>query len=193
VYTAGGLGEMQTGEVTQLLREGRLGNRDALDRLIPLVHKELRALAERSLRREDRGHTLQATALVNEAYLRMVQSEVDWKDRVHFFALSARLMRHILVDHARARRRAKRGGGAAAVTLQYEPEAPGSMADVLEINDLLDRLRDLDARKADVVELHFFGGMSQQEIAEALGASPRTVFQDLKFGKAWIARELGQS
>ena len=186
-------GSFKEGDVTRLLHDCRLGNREALDQLVPLVHRELRALAARSMRREDKGHTLQATALVNEAYLKMVQSDIDFKDRVHFFAVSARLMRHILVDHARARRRDKRGGGARAVTMQFEPEAPGSFVDVLQVDEALERLRELDARKAEVVELHFFGGLNQQEIAEAIGASPRTVFQDLKFAKAWMARELGAS
>ncbi|MDX2267065.1 MAG: ECF-type sigma factor [Bryobacter sp.] len=176
-------------DATTLLRRWKEKEPGAAEQLIPLVYEELRKLARRSMRGEN-GLTLQPTVLVNEAYLRMAGSEIAWQDRAHFFALSARLMKRILVDHARARGRAKRGGPQATLALRGDEAAGGAeLVDVLDIERGLEKLRVFDARKADVLELHYFGGLAQEEIAEALGVSRRTVFQDLKTGKAWLMRE----
>lgn len=189
----GSIGEMEalSSEVTALLGRWRRGEAEALNALIPLVHGELRKLARRSLRGESEGQTLQPTALVNEAYLRMVDAAVAWQDRAHFFALVARMMRRIVIDHARARRRTKRGGEAERVTLSGREAGEGiALVDILDVDRALEKLREVDARKAEVLELHFFGGLKQDEMAEVLGVSPRTVFQDLKIGRAWMAAEL---
>lgn len=177
--------------VTTLLSRWRAGEQAALDALMPLVYEELRAIARRSLRGEPSGRTLRPTVLVNEAYLRMLGASVDWQDRAHFFALAARLMRRILIDHARARSRGKRGGDADFVALSGREASPAEdLLNVLEIDRALEKLRSVDPRKSDVLELHFFGGLGQEEIAVALDISPRTVFQDLKLGKAFLAVEL---
>ncbi len=177
--------------VTTLLGRWREGDQAALDALMPLVYEELRALARRSLRGEPSGRTLRPTVLVNEAYLRMLGPNVDWQDRAHFFALAARLMRRILIDHARARGRGKRGGDASFVALSGQESGPeADLLGVLEIDRALEKLRAIDPRKSEVLELHYFGGLRQEEIAAALGVSPRTVFQDLKLGKAFLSVEL---
>jgi RNA polymerase sigma factor (TIGR02999 family) len=176
--------------VTQLLLEWRGGNQTALDRLMPLVYNELRRLAQHYMRNEKPGHTLQATALVNETYLRLVNIDVSWQDRAHFFAVAARLMRRMLVDHARGQQRAKRDGGA-RVTLDDSLEVfsqPGS--DLLELDQALNRLAESDQRKSDIIELHFFGGLSNDDVAEALGVSRATVQRELRLAKAWLAHEL---
>jgi len=182
-------------EVTRLLSAWRSsGDERLLDELVPLVYDELRELAARRLGGERSDHTLQATALVHEAYARLVDSEVDFADRVHFFALAATTMRRILVDHARARAREKRGGGAAHVTLSEElaasPEEPEEM---LALDDALRRLAEHDPRKAKVVELHFFGGLTYAETATALDISEATVDRDLRMAKALLAREMSRS
>lgn len=182
-------------QVTRLLSAWRSsGDERLLDELVPLVYDELRELAARRLGGERSDHTLQATALVHEAYARLVDSEVDFADRVHFFALAATTMRRILVDHARARAREKRGGGAAHVTLSEElaasPEEPEEM---LALDEALSRLAEHDHRKAKVVELHFFGGLTYAETATALDISEATVDRDLRMAKAWLAREMGGS
>ena len=182
-------------EVTRLLSAWRSsGDERLLDELVPLVYDELRELAARRLGGERSAHTLQATALVHEAYARLVGSEVDFADRVHFFALAATTMRRILVDHARARAREKRGGGAAHVTLSEElaasPEEPEEM---LALDDALRRLAEHDPRKAKVVELHFFGGLTYAETATALDISEATVDRDLRMAKALLAREMSRS
>ena len=178
--------------MTRLLgkwRESR--DPEALDRLMPLVYDELRALASRRLRGERPDHTLQATALVHEAYARLVEGAVDFADRAHFFALAATAMRRILVDYARRRGRAKRGGDLERVTLG-EADATTSQGseDLLALDEAIERLATLDERKARVVELHFFGGLTYEEVAAALEISESTVDRDLRMAKAWLASEL---
>lgn len=177
--------------VTQLLAAWRAGDTGHLDRLLPLVYAELHQLAQRQMQGERPGHTLQATALVHEAFLRLSGADVPWQDRVHFFALAANTMRRVLVDHAKARRRGKRGGGAAHVPLEeavHVREAPSE--DVEALDEALERLAARDARKARVVELHYFAGLNYDEIAEALSISPATVDRDLRFAKAWLFADL---
>ena len=178
--------------VTELLVAWSAGDSSALDRLVPLVHAELRRLARRQMRRERDGHTLQTTALVNEAYLRLVDlSRIRWQDRAHFFAMSARLMRRILVDHARSRQYVKRGGGAWRVTFDEALVASAEpAADLLALDDALQALARVDARKSQVVELRYFGGLSVEETAEALHVSPETVMRDWRLARAWLLREI---
>jgi len=182
-------------EVTQLLIDWSNGNQAALDRLIPLVDRELHRLAHHYMRRETPGHTLQTTALVNEAYLRLVeQKHVHWKNRAHFFALSAQLMRRILVDRARSRRYAKRGGGAQRIsfdeTMVFSPERG---ADLIALDEALEKLAAIDARKSKVVELRFFGGLSVDETAEALGVSAVTVMREWSMARAWLYNSLNET
>jgi RNA polymerase sigma factor (TIGR02999 family) len=180
-------------EVTQLLLEWRQGDREALDRLVPLVYAELRRVASQQLRSERSDHTLQPTALVHEAYTRLVAAEIAWTDRTHFFAIAARTMRRVLVDHARSRQREKRGGGAVRITLDDGFELKSENPDeTLALDAALDRLQEVDARKADVVQLHYFGGLTYDQIAEALGISAATVDRDLRMAKAWLHAELGE-
>jgi RNA polymerase sigma factor (TIGR02999 family) len=178
--------------VTEWLVAWSGGDDSALDRLIPVVHAELRRLARRAMRKERPEHTLQTTALVNEAYLRLVDMRgVTWNDRAHFFAMSARLMRRILVDHARSRRYQKRGGGAKAVPFDEGlavAREPGT--DLVALDEALKALAALDARKSQVVELRFFGGLSVEETAVALRLSPATVMRDFRFARSWLLREL---
>jgi RNA polymerase sigma factor (TIGR02999 family) len=178
--------------VTDLLLAWRAGDGTALDRLTPLVHAELRRLAAHYLRRERAGHTLQPTALVNEAYLRLVDvNRVEWQGRRHFFGVSARIMRRVLVDLARARGYQKRGGDALRVTLDPAlVPAEGRSDDVIEIDDALRALADVDARKAQVVELRFFGGLSIEETAGVLDVSPETVKRDWRLARSWLRRRL---
>jgi len=178
-------------EVTQLLLQWRAGDENALETLMPLVYEELHRLAGRYMRSERPDHTLQATALVNEAYVRLAGMDVKWEGRVHFLALAARLMRRILVDHAKAQRREKRGGGAQKVTLDEALMVSSQpSADMVELDAALERLAEFDARKAKAVELHFFGGMTYDETAEALGISAATVDRDLRMARAWLYKEL---
>lgn len=178
--------------VTRLLLAWNQGDEAALEQLIPLVHGELRRLARRYMRRERPGHTLQASALVNEVYLRLVDGgDVRWHDRAHFFAMAARLMRRILVDHARARRSQKRGGGTAEVSLDEAlavSHEPGH--DLVALDDALTALATVDGRRSRVVELRFFGGLSVDETAEVLKVSPDTIGRDWRLAKAWLLREL---
>jgi RNA polymerase sigma factor (TIGR02999 family) len=180
------------GEVTGLLLKWGDGDEAALEALVPLVHQELRQIARRCMNGERAGHTLQATALVNEAYLRLIDAQhVNWQNRAHFLAVSARLMRRILVDFARAKRYQKRGGGAAKVTFDeaivVSPE-PGQ--DLVALSDALDALGKVDERKAKVIELRYFGGLSVEETATVLKVSPDTVMRDWRLAKAWLLREL---
>ena len=179
-------------QVTKLLVDWRNGDQAALEQLIPLVHEELRRVARRHMAHERPGHTLQATALVNEAYVRLIDiKQVNWQDRAHFFAMSSRLMRRVLVDFARSKGYQKRGGGAQKVSLDEAlivSSEPG--ADLVALDDALDALAAFDARKAQVVEMRFFGGLSVEETAEALKVSVDTVMRDWKLAKAWLLREL---
>jgi RNA polymerase sigma factor (TIGR02999 family) len=179
-----------THDLTQLLVQWARGNQEALDDLTPLVYKELRRLAARHLRRERKSHTLQPTALVHEAYLRLVdQKNPDWQNRSHFFAVAARLMRQILVDHARRRRANKR----AAQTVSLEEVVSFQQErsrDVLALDSSLNALEEIDPRKCRAVEMRYFGGLSVEEIAQALGVSAITVRRDLKMAEAWLYREM---
>jgi len=179
-------------DFTRLLLAWRDGDRVALDQLVPLVYAELRRLAHCQMRRERPSHTLQTTALVNEAYLRLVDSKrVRWQNRAHFFAITAQLMRRILVDDARARGSLKRGGKAVHVALEDTPVAsPPPDADLLALDEALTRLAAVDKRKSQVVDLRHFGGLSVEETAEALHVSPETVMRDWKVAKLWLLREL---
>jgi len=177
--------------VTQLLRQWSGGDKQALDQLVPFVYDQLRKLASNCLRAERPDHTLRATALVHEAYVRLVDAEVAWQDRVHFFAVSARLLRRILVDHAKSRNREKRGGEFEKVPLDEAVlVGPESSAGVVELDEALQRLAAQDQRKADLIELLFFGGLTYEETAAALQISPATVHRELKLAKAWLYREL---
>jgi len=180
------------GEVTSLLRAWYQGDAHALDALMPLVYPVLRGLAAAQLRRERPGHTLQPTALVHEAFLRLVKSDqVDWRNRVHFLAISARLMRQVLVDHARSHGYAKRGGGAEKVPLeQVDPAAPMDFEGVLAVHLALETLAALDERKGQVVELRFFGGLTVEETAEVLRTSVETVNRDWRLAKAWLLQHI---
>jgi RNA polymerase sigma factor (TIGR02999 family) len=183
-------------EVTVLLSRWSNGDREALEELTPVVYGELRQVARAYMAREAPGHTLQATALVNEAYIRLCGwEEPSVKDRSHFFAVSARLMRNILVDRARTRRHAKRGGDQLRVTLSDDlAMAPkGSEPDYIGLDEALKRLEGVDPRKTQVVELSFFGGLTASEIGEVLNVSPSTVMRDLIFAKSWLRRELSGS
>ena len=181
-------------EVTQLLLAWGQGDKSALDRLIPLVQSELRRLARHYMRRETPGHVLQTTALVNEAYLRLVdQRKVKWQNRAHFFGVSAQLMRRILVDFARARNNLKRGGKARQVSLDEALVVSGDRGtDLAALDDALTALAEIDPRQSKVVELRFFGGLSVQETAEVLEVSPDTVMRDWKVAKLWLLRELSK-
>jgi RNA polymerase sigma factor (TIGR02999 family) len=179
-------------DVTQLLLAWGNGNQDALEKLMPLVYEELRRLAHHYMRRERPGHTLQTTALVNEVYFRLVdQKHVHLQNRAHFFAISAQLMRRILVDHARSHQSAKRGGGAHQVSLDEGALlAQEQAADLIALDDALLRLEALDQRKSRIVELRFFGGLSVDETAAALKTSPRTVMREWSMAKAWLYRTI---
>ena len=178
-------------QVTSLLIAWQGGDDAALERLSPYVYQELRRLARRAMDGESAGHTLQTTALVNEAFVRLVGADVDFRGRQHFLALAARMMRRILVDHARAKRRAKRGRGEPHVSLDAVADsAPADSASVIELDDALTKLAAFDARIAEVVELIYFGGLSYDEAATALGTSRTAVFEDLRFAKAWLKNAL---
>src|SRR5665213_990591 len=177
---------------TQLLTEWRAGQPQALDRLTPLVYDELRRLARSYMRAERGSHTLQATAVVHEAFLRLVQANVDLQDRQHFFALASRLMRRVLVDHAKSRSRVKRNGGVrdhtgvdlAEISLPVD-------VDVVALDEALEGLLQLEPRLAQVIELHYFGGMTYDEVAAAVGASAATVDRDIRLARAWLLDEIG--
>jgi len=179
-------------DVTLLLQDWCRGDQGALERLMPLVYEELRRLAHRYMTRERAGHTLQTTALVNEAYLRLVDANrVPWRNRTHFFAISANLMRRILVDFARTRGYKKRGGEARRVDFDeaFFPSR-GRGADFVALDDALNALAEFDPRKARVVELRYFGGLTPEETAEVLSVSPDTVFRDWRLAKVWLLKEL---
>jgi len=180
-------------DVTKLLRAWGSGDKEALDALTPRVYNELRRMARRYMQNERAGHTMQATALVNEVYLRMVDvNGANWQDRVHFFAVSANMMRRILVDQARTRASARRGGGAHRLNLDDAPEVASPLRDreVIALDDALELLAGLDPRKAKVVELRFFGGLSVEETGQILGISEQSVMRDWKLAKVWLQREM---
>lgn len=179
-------------DVTLLLRESRAGDAGALARLLPAVYDELRRLAASYLRRERAGHTLQPTALAHEAWIRLVDAtRVEWRDRAQFLAIAARSMRQILVDHARTRDAIKRGGAHDRVTLsRVEGFTPGPDLDVLALEEALEALEALDPRKARIVELRFYGGLTAKEAASALGVSETTVENEWRFARAWLANRL---
>lgn len=178
-------------DVTQLLTAWRAGDAQALDRLMPLVYQELRRLARRAMRGERSGHTLQTTALVHEAFIALAGARVDWADRCHFFAIAARQMRRVLVNHGKAFRAAKRGGGAAHLPFDEDLNlAAASSTEVEELEDALRRLEQVDARKAQILELHYFGGLTYAEMAEVMALSASTVDTELRFAKAWLRAQL---
>ena len=191
------MAELDSVEITSLLRAWGRGDQVALDQLMPLVYERLRAQARRQLRGEPAGGLLQTTALVHEVYLRLIGTqEVSWHDRVHFFALSAQIMRRILVDAARARTAAKRGGRGgrpehgSAIDLDQIPTIDSSASSLCDLDDALEELSRIDPRRARVIELRFFGGLSVEETAEVLEVSPQTVMRDWRLARAWLAREL---
>jgi len=180
------------GEISQLLLDLKRGDRDAEVRLIPLVYKELRGIAAQYLRKENRQHSLQPTALVHEAYLRLTRIEhLDWQSRSHFFAVSATLMRRILVDHARTTKARKRGHGWEAVSVNEAIlPSPDRAPEIIALDEALDRLAQIDERQAKIVELRFFSGMSEEETGAVLSISVRTVKRDWRIAKAWLYNEL---
>ena len=187
------VGDPLSHSITHLLKEWSDGDEAALDRLTPLVYQELRQQAARYLRRERRGHSLQTTALINEAYIRLIDArDVRWESRAHFFGIAANLMRRILVDHARRRDAEKRGGPQIRLTLSdLAVVTKNTDVDLLAIDEALDRLSVLDPQQARVVELRFFGGLSVEETATALGISAKTVKRDWRVARAWLRREIG--
>ena len=189
--------EAEVTEIVTRLKDAGGSDRASAEELLPYVYDELRMLARRYLSRERPGHTLQPTALVHEAYIKLVdQSKMDWQGRTHFFAVGAKVMRHLLIDHARGKGRAKRGGDRQKVTLADGLTPFGhrelDAEDLLALNQVLDRLAELDARQANVVELRFFGGLTVPEVALILGVSERTVEGDWAHARAWLKRELSR-
>jgi RNA polymerase sigma-70 factor (ECF subfamily) len=185
---------MSSPDVTQILQEVSGGDRDAPARLMPLVYDELRRLADHYLRQERPDHTLQPTALVHEAYLKLIdQTRVDWQNRAHFFGVAAQLMRRILVDHARRHRASKRGGFQQKLALDEAVDySQPRDVDLVALDEALNVLAKLDERQSRIVELRFFGGLTIEETAEALGVSPATVKVDWSMAKAWLRREIGR-
>ncbi|MDY7093312.1 MAG: sigma-70 family RNA polymerase sigma factor [Acidobacteriota bacterium] len=185
------------GEITELLIEWRGGSREALERLMPLVYEQLKGVAGRSLARERPGHVLQPTALVHETYLKLIdQKRTSWKNRAHFFAIAARMMRRILIDQARRRQADKRGGQAVTLALEEAMGVPGEKpreVDVLDLDQALKALTELDPRQGQVVELRFFGGLTLKETAEVLELSVATVKVDWRMARSWLFRELSAS
>ncbi len=182
------------GDVTVLLQAWNAGDADAVDQLVPILYAELKQIARHCMTHERKDHTLQPTALVNEAFLRLFKAQgVEWHDRTHFLALAARMMRRILISYAVARQSAKRGGVSKTIPLDGAViAAPENGVAILELNRALEELAHLDARKAQMVELHFFGGLNFEETAAVLKLSERTIRRDWIFIKAWLAREMGQ-
>jgi len=185
----------QPHQITELLAEWRDGNQSALDELYPLVYDELHRLARRYMSRERKGHTLQTTALINEAYVRLVdQKNVQWANRSHFFAISAQIMRRILIDHARRYGYAKRGGGAKQVSLEEVAAiVPGQGRELIRLDEALKSLAERDPRRSQVVELRYFGGLNNEEIAGVLNVSQNTVTRDWNMARAWLYQQLSEN
>ena len=178
-------------DITRLLSDIRIGRREAFDQLFPLVYAELRKIADGYMRRQSPGHTLQPTALLHEAYIKLMGGSGEYRDRAHFFAVSAAVMRNILVDHARARKAGKRGGDAIHVQLEEAGLATGSRPlDVIALDDALQSLATIDERKARILELRYFGGLSVDEAAHVLEVSIATIGRETRFAEAWLRREL---
>ena len=188
------MGPQDARDVTQLLADWASGDERALDRLMPLVYQELRRIANRALDRERPGHTLPATALVHEAYLRLVgQHSAQFQNRAHFFAIASQIVRRILVDHARRRASLKRGAGDAPLVLDMEVAVDAPSVDALALDAALTRLAALDPQQARIVEMRFFGGLTVEETADVLNISPRTVKRDWSMARAWLRRELSET
>jgi RNA polymerase sigma factor (TIGR02999 family) len=184
----------RAGEITQLLTSWRQGERAALDRLVPLISRELNEMALRHLAREGKGNPVQPSSLVQDVYLRLLAGvDVEWRDRAHFFAVASQTMRHLLVDHARERKRAKRGSGAVHVPMEAAVVlSPAQLDQIVAIDLALDQLAKRDERKSKVFEMRFFGGLSVEETAEVLQVSPNTVIRDWDFARAWLRRQFGR-
>jgi RNA polymerase sigma factor (TIGR02999 family) len=177
--------------ITRLLVDWRAGRQEALDDAMPLIFDGLHRIAQKYMRLENPGHTLQPTAIVNEAYLKMVDAKIDWQNRAHFFAVAARMMRRILVDHAKSKHRDKRGGTVTKLSLDdVSVGQPSADIDVIELDIALQRLARFDERKSKIVELHYFGGLNYEETAEVLKISPATVDRELRLAKAWLHRAM---
>jgi len=181
-----------SGEVTALLRRWGSGDSDARDELMPLIYDNLKQLAAKAMRAENAGHTLRPTALVHEVYLRLAGGDTPWQDRIHFFAITSRAMRRVLVDHAKARRAQKRGGGNEVMALNEDVFASPEkdVVGVLALDGAMDRLAAIDPRKAELLEMIYFGGMTMDECGEALGISRTTAHREAAFAKAWLMKEL---
>jgi RNA polymerase sigma factor (TIGR02999 family) len=187
------MAEPQPKDVTQLLVEWGNGDRAALDELTPLVYGELRRLASRYMRREGPGHTLQPSALVNEAFLRLVdQKDVHWQNRAHFFGVAAQLMRRVLIDSARRHASAKRGGGTLRVSVSEAAGVARQASEMIALDRALTELSEMDPRKGRIVEMKFFGGLTTEEVASVLGVTPRTVEREWRAAKAWLHRAVGE-
>jgi RNA polymerase sigma factor (TIGR02999 family) len=178
---------------TQLLTDWRSGHPQALDRLTPVVYEELRRLARGYMRGERGDHTLQATAVVHEAFLRLIQANVPLQDRTHFFSLASRLMRRVLVDHAKTRSRVKRNAGTRVLPPANDPVDPHSEFNMVALDDALESLTRLEPRLAQVIELHYFGGLTYDQLAAASGASAATVHRDIRLARAWLIGEIGSN
>lgn len=177
--------------VTQLLQQARSGDKLAINKLFPFIYQELKKIARRSFKNENAGHTLQPTALINEAFENIVKVDIDWKDRNHFYALSARMMRRILVDHAKAKMTAKRGSNSYHTSINNkELSQPESSFELLSLDQSLEQLSKNDSRKAEIIELVYFGGLTHEEIAETLSISRATVSRDLRMAEAWLKTQL---
>ena len=181
------------GDVTQLLNQWAGGDEQAGEALTPLVYDELHKIAARLFRSERSGHTLQPTALVHEAYANLIGADISWQDRAHFYSLAARMMRRLLVNHANAKNAAKRGGGAVRVTLdESRTPAADDSAELLDLDEALTRLAEMDERKAELIQLQYFGGLSFKEMEEVTGLSSSTLDRDLRFARAWLKDQLSK-
>lgn len=189
------MSNLETPQITRLLLDWSKGDQTALEHLMPLVYDELRKMARRYMRKQSAGHTFQTTELIHEAYLKLAKGdEQNWQNRAHFFGVAAQAMRHILVDYARSKHSQKRGGWQEQVTLDETFRAGGQVShELVQLDDALNELANLDQRKSRVVELKYFGGLTNEEIAEVLKVSPETVKRDWRFSRTWLLRELSSS